>query len=122
MSPEAKSPSDLKQQDPRDAILAILFGMLLFPFTGMLRALAFQLLWSWFLVQYGEGPTLQSWFGISVLYSLSAGFGREPVEEKPDVPPKSLVRGMLEKTLFSLLTLGALLVSAAVARVVWGWR
>jgi hypothetical protein len=105
-------------RDPRDGVLAILVGALLSPFTGMLRALAYRLLWSWFLApQYGEGPTLQTWFGIGVLYSLFS-FRQARAGELP----KNVVWHAVENAIVGLLVLGTAIVAAAMARVVWGWR
>jgi hypothetical protein len=115
MAAEAKQPDP--KQDPRDLVLAILVGALLSPFTGMLRALVFRLLWSWFLTpQYGEGPTLQTWFGIGVLYSLIT-LRRGKSEELSG----SVMRRVAESVFFDLMTLGAVIIAAMLARVVWGW-
>ena len=115
--PKAASKQDSKQ-DPRDLVIAILVGALLSPFTGMVQALAYRLLWGWFLApQYGEGPTLQTWFGVGVLYSLIA-FRRKTAGDLPKNP----VWHMVEITFLGFVTIGAAIVAAAMARVVWGWR
>lgn len=117
MTTEPKQVTELKQ-DPRDLVLAILVGALLSPFTGMLRAFAYQLLWNWFLApQYGEGPALQTWFGIGVLYS-TVSFRQASSGELP----KKIIWSVVESAIIGLLVLGAAIVAAAMARVVWGWR
>lgn len=115
---EAKQPAEPKA-DPRDLALAILVGALLSPFVGMLRALTYRLFWDWFVApQYGDGPTLQTWFGIGTLVTLlkfrqetsSKGFPRNPV------------RLTIESAIVGILILGGAIVAAAMARVIWGWR
>jgi hypothetical protein len=70
MSTEPKKPADPKQ-DPRDLVIALLVSTLLAPFLGMLRALTYRLFWNWFVApQYGDGPTLETWFGIGTLAAL----------------------------------------------------
>ena len=106
------------KQDPRDSMLVILVGALLSPFTGMLRALTYRLLWNWFLApQYGEGPALQTWFGIGVLYSLFSFH-----QARSGELPKNVVWHVVENAIVGLLVLGTAIVAAAMARVVWGWR
>lgn len=115
--PEPKQSAEAKQ-DPRDLILAFLMGMLFTPFLGMLRALAYRLLWGWFLApQYGDGPTLQAWFGVGVLYTL---ISYRKDESEGDL--KHPVRYMFERVFLDVMMLGAMMLAAAMARVVWGWR
>lgn len=105
-------------QDPRDSVIAILVGVLLSPFIGMLRAIVYRLLWNWFLApQYGEGPALQTWFGIGILYSLIT-----IRQASSNDLPKNPVRRVFEGAVTGLLMLGAAIVAAAMARVIWGWR
>jgi hypothetical protein len=108
-------------RDPRDLVLAALIGVLLTPFTGIVRALVFRLMWSWFLApQYGEGPTLQTWFGIGVLHGMIFTLPR--AQEKPDTLPKNVIRHVIENIITGLLLLGLMIVAAAMARIIWGWR
>lgn len=116
-STESKPPPEPKQ-DLRDLVLAFLVAVLLMPFVGMLRALTYRLLWGWFLApQYGEGPSLQAWFGLGILFTLIA-FRRDSSGEELKNP----VRRAFESAFLSLLMLGAMIISAVMARVVWGWR
>jgi hypothetical protein len=117
MTTTPKPPAETKQ-DPRDLVIAALVGTLLSPFTGMLRAIVYQILWNWFLAtQYGEGPTLKTWFGIGALCSLIA-FRQAASGDLPGNP----VRRMFDSAIIGSLMLGAALVAAAMARVVWGWQ
>jgi len=44
------------------------------PASALLETVAARNVWSWFLAtQYGPGPTLGAWFGISVTVSILTG-------------------------------------------------
>lgn len=108
--------------DPRDLVLAALVGMLLSPLTGIVRALAFRLMWRWFLApQYGEGPSLRAWFGIAVLHAMI--FVISDVQlAKSEEPSKHAIRAVVAKMAIGLVLIGFTIVTAALARVFWGWR
>jgi hypothetical protein len=109
--------TETKKLDPRDAILMLLLGLVLVPVSGVLRALTFRLLWGWFMAtQYGDGPTLQTWFGINVLVSLMT-YNATPSSESE----KPLAR-LFKIFINGLLLLGVVILSAAMARFMWGWR
>lgn len=105
-------------RDPRDVVLAALVVAILSPFTGMLHALTFRLLWSWFLAQqYGEGPTLRTWFGISAITSLLAGIRHAESKNSGE----SLSAMIANSVFVSALLLGVVIATGAVARMIWGW-
>jgi hypothetical protein len=103
------------KQDPRDIVITVLVAMLLSPFSGMVRALAFRLLWGWFLApQYGDGPTLRAWFGVSILITLLT-------YRLDSTSGKSSVSSVITNTFVHFFMLGSIIVAATMARFVWGW-
>jgi hypothetical protein len=107
-----------QKQDPRDLVIAVLVALLLMPFVGMLYALTYRLLWDWFFApQYGEGPALRTWFGIGILYTLVSFRQDKSGEERKD-----LVRHVFERVFLDFVRIGTVIIAAAMARVVWGWR
>lgn len=121
MNPEPTQVVTESKRDPRDLVLAVLVGMMLSPFTGIVRALACRLMWRWFLApQYGDGPTLQTWFGIGVLHGMIFTLSR--AQEKVDTLPKNVIRHIIESAITGLVLLGAMIIVAAMSRILWGWR
>lgn len=116
--PVTEPPAPERKTDPRDLTLAVLVGTLLSPFVGMLRALTCRLFWGWFIApQYGEGPSLKTWFGIGILIPLIKVHQEATTKEPAEHP----VWRMIESTVIGVLMLGGTIVAAAMARVVWGW-
>jgi hypothetical protein len=106
------------KRDPRDIALALLTAIAITPFTGMLRAVVYRLLWGWFLAaQYGAGPTLAAWFGIGLLMSmLTVKFDSSESTGKPVT-----IGAVLETAFAGALWQGTIIVAAVLARGIWGW-
>lgn len=108
--------------DPRDLVLAILIGVLITPFTGMVYALACRLLWGWFVApQYGDGPTLETWFGVSALYGVIVAIGQARHDSAKPLP-SGVIGYVVKSATTGLMLLGVAIAAAAMARVIWGWR
>ncbi len=85
--------------------------------TALLEAWALQRLWSWFCAaQYGIGPTMPTWFGLSAIKGVLFENGKTP--DLDDLELGTLVRKSREHRLLILAGLGIVWCVGAVI----GWR
>lgn len=101
------------------ALFIVFLATLAYPFTGWISAKVLQAIWGWFLEpQYGVGPSIRSWFGAGMLFTLFVS-SLKSAKAKPD--DMSRFAFWLRSILFTLMMQGALLLTAGWVRIVWGW-
>ncbi len=95
----------------------LLWFLIAVPTSAFLQAWTAHNMWSWFLAaQYGPGPTLGAWFGVTVIVSLlTRGLKREPATDIGKLG--ELVSATIESWVF-LLGLSALSLGVG---AIFGW-
>ena len=97
-------------------VLAI---MLVMPINAVLYANTAVVIWDWFLTpQYGSGPSLAGWYGISIIVGLlTIHLNSRKDETEVDSVTAVAIISVVKAVIVCLLTLG----SAALVRTIAGW-
>jgi len=103
-------------------ILLVLFA----PVSALVNAQLYAKLWHVTLgVQFGDGPTSLSWYGISLFVSIAFSLGTLHLSKKPDPQRKITVVDtagkLLEHALIGWGLIGFMIFAAMFARLVLGW-
>lgn len=110
-----------KKNPGTHALIAALLGMFVVtPFSTMIAAHVSVALWNRFLfAQYGDGPSLRTWFGIQFLIALHLYWIKKDAMFEPDdaAPYSSLI---IRTILYAFMPT-VLLLSGMLAATVWGW-
>lgn len=87
------------------------------PLMALLHAWAASVVWGWFMTpRYGSGPTLEQWYGLSVIVDLlglayiAIGVGRLQTDE-----------GFMARVVRSVAVTLLVLAMAFLVKVVCGW-
>jgi len=87
------------------------------PICALVTAATAETLWAWFMApQYGRGPSMAAWYGVSLLVALmTARVKRERVETE------SVIAAAIVEILACVFIALALLATAALVRKMNGW-
>lgn len=99
-------------------ILALMAAIIIaVPINAYFYAYTATILWDWFLaVQYGAGPTLAAWYGISTLFGLL-----QIKQNNTTTETSSLIVVILSSIFVTLLSCGLTLFAAFCVRKILGW-
>lgn len=107
-----------KDYSASELILVVVISFLIAaPLNALIYAGTLEILWRWFLIQeYGTGPSLKAWFGISTIFSVLQ-VKSIPTKTEDVGPWWLLIRGILT----ALFVCGCGLLAGVAVRFVLDW-
>lgn len=101
--------------------LAVLAALVFTPVYALAAGAAFRLLWGWFVAaEYGPGPSIGAWVGISTILGLivhNHGAQVSDRRDKSDASASSVIGVVIGR----LAAIGVILVVARFVGAVFGW-
>lgn len=100
--------------------LTILVGVT--PLSALLSAKIYAMIWRLLLSpQFGDGPSYESWYGITILLSVLTHHLLPKPPAEPTAEAKPLLRAALDSTVAFYVHAGLGLLFAAFVRLALGW-